>query len=292
MKTLSCIAITLIVLVPGCGQPRLMTPADLDRLAASPAGERHNYGQDDLQFGELVVPSGPGPHPVVINIHGGCWLAAYDLSPSRALAHALADDGIAVWNLEYRRVGDAGGGWPGTFLDVAAGADHLRHLAAGNNLDLKSVAVMGHSAGGHLALWLAGRRRIESQSPIHTEDPIRVRGVIAVAPAPQLVELHARKVCGHVVDKLMGGSPQDRPQRYRNGNPANLAPLGVPQTVIIGKYDEHWAWAGTEYVDQATLAGDTDINLIEAPRSGHFELIDPQSSTWHIVRRAVLTMLR
>lgn len=111
---------------------------NLDELARAPAGKKFNYGSEALQFGELTLPEGPGPFPVAINVHGGCWLAQYNINHSRALANALAKEGIAVWNIEYRKVGDLNGGWPGTFLDVGNGADYLRTLAK-ENPDRKSV---------------------------------------------------------------------------------------------------------------------------------------------------------
>src|SRR5262245_6784070 len=130
-----------------------MTSADLGPLCTA-AGERISYGTDPLQFGELTLPAGQGPHPLVINVHGGVWLAAYSIDHTHAMARALADSGFAVWNLEYRRVGHEGGGWPGTFLDVSHGVEHARALASSRPIDLARVCLMGHSAGGHLALWL------------------------------------------------------------------------------------------------------------------------------------------
>ena len=269
-----------------------MSAGDIDRLALAPAGERIEYGADALQYGELSLPSGSGPFPVVVFIHGGCWLAAYDIAHSRALAEALADDGFAVWNLEYRRVGDAGGGWPGTFLDIAHAVDHVRTLAVDYPLDLDRVVVAGHSAGGHLALWAAARSRLRADSDLFIKDPLPVRGVVALAPAPQLEALHSREVCGHVIDKLMGGGPGDRRRRYHDGSPVNLVPCGVPQAVIVGAHDDGWAWVGRAYVEEARAIGGDEITLIEARRAGHFEVIAPDSSTWRIVRRAVRRMAR
>ena len=105
------------------------------------------------------------------------------------------------------------------------------------------------------------------------------------------MDLHERKVCGHVIDKLMGGGPEDYPRRYRNGSPSQLAPLGVPQTIIVGKHDLMWAPVGRAYVDAARAAGDAQVTLIEAPESSHFEVVNPESSTWRVVRQAVTVML-
>lgn len=259
---------------------------DLEKLAQSPAGVKISYGTDPLQFGELHLPKGAGPHPVVINIHGGCWLGEYNMDHSRALANALAKEGIAVWNLEYRRVGNAGGGWPGTFLDVADGADHLRKIAKEHSLDLSRVVVMGHSAGGQLALWTGARKKIAKTSELYREDPISVLGVIAMAPAPQLDTMHKMGVCGNVVEKLMGGSPTTQAERYAAVMPSTLAPIGVPQTIMIGAKDETWKPIGEAYVEKARAAGDKQVDVVNASEAGHFEFVDPGSTTWESVLKA------
>lgn len=263
----------------------------LDELAKAPAGKKLSYGSDPLQFGELTLPEGPGPHPVVINVHGGCWLAEYNIDHSRALANALAKDGIAVWNLEYRRVGNEGGGWPGTFLDVGNGADHLRTLSKEYPLDLSRVVAVGHSAGGYFALWLGARHKIPAASEIHRDNPLPLLGVVALAPASELDALHPKKICGNVVDRLMGGSPADLPDRYRSAMPSAMLPLGIRQTVIVGKRDRDWTWVGESYRDKVRAAGEAKFEFIEAPESGHFEVIDPNSSTWPLVRQAVRGIL-
>lgn len=272
-------------------QIQVMTAADLDRLSAPPPTARIAFDDGPLQFGELRLPDGDGPHPVAIVIHGGCWLAQYDLQHVGALSEALTREGIAAWVLEYRRVGNAGGGWPGTFEDVARGADHVRELAKEYPLNLDRVLAVGHSAGGHLALWLAGRARLNEDEALYTPEPIRVRGVLALAPAPDLAFLYREEVCGHVIDGLMGGSPEAFPERYRAGAPGELVPLGVPQRLVIGAYDEAWGPVGRRYFELAHAAGD-DVRVIEAKESGHFEMIDPSTSTWPIVRDAARELLR
>lgn len=283
--------VPILLLCAGADRPKLMGVDEVGSLAKAPAGEKHAYGEGPLQFGELTLPAGDGPHPVVVNIHGGCWLAAYDIAHNRSLARALADAGFAVWNLEYRRVGDEGGGWPGTFQDVANGADHLRELAKERPLDLSRIVAVGHSAGGHLALWLAARPKLPVGSELHSSDPLSLIGVVGLAPAPELDDLHERKVCGHVIDKLMGGGPEQVPDRYKQGNPSQLAPLGVPQKLIIGKYDEDGAPIGELYADAARKAGDEQVEIIVAPESGHFEVINPGSSTWPLVVEAIKALL-
>lgn len=135
-----------------------LRPADVNALPSRPADARVTYGADPLQFGDLRLPSGKGPFPVAVVIHGGCWVSTFaTLQNTAAMADALRDAGIATWNVEYRRLDNPGGGWPGTFTDVGIAADHVRVLAKTYPLDLSRVLAVGHSAGGHLALWLAGR---------------------------------------------------------------------------------------------------------------------------------------
>ena len=234
------------------------------------------------------MPEGPGPHPVAVFIHGGCWLAQYDIAHSGRFTDAVASSGIATWSLEYRRVGD-GGGWPATFKDAAQGVDHLRTIAPQYALDLNRVILIGHSAGGHLALWAAARSELPSESPLSTPHPLKVRGVLALAPAAGLAILHKRRVCGHVVDKLMGGSPRQHPGRYKWVDLLQIAPT-TPQILIVGKRDTAWGWSGLSYFDVAKARGDL-IRLLELPDAGHFELIDPKSSAWPLVLQEAKNLL-
>jgi len=261
---------------------RLMTSNDLGTLTA-PAAPQIAYGTEPLQFGRLRLPQGPGPYPVLVFIHGGCWLSAFDIAHAAALEQAIADSGIAVWSLEYRRVGDAGGGWPGTFQDIGRGVDYLRTLAPRYALDLGRVVVGGHSAGGQFALWVAARAKIPPSSELYVANPLPVRAVFGLAPAPDLEGLEARGVCGNVVRKLMGGSPTEHADRYAAASPMRLAPISIPQVLVIGAHDSSWAPSGRAYVERARAAGDTTVQVIDAPESGHFELIAPATSTWPVV---------
>ncbi len=268
----------------------IMSPADLAAFPNPVPDERLHYGADPLQFVDLRLPLGPGPHPVMVLIHGGCWLSEFDITHIGKLAAAFTAHGIATWTVEYRRVGDAGGGWPGTFEDIAAAADFLPGVADQYNLDTARVIVVGHSAGGHLALWLAARNRFTAGQPFYGKNPVELKGVLALAPAPDLAWLHKEMVCGHVIDKLMGGSPLQYPERYAVASMMALTPVALPQWLVIGKFDADWAMVGERYFNAATAAGD-NVRLIEAKHSGHFEMIDPDSTTWPLVAGAAMELL-
>jgi len=269
---------------------------DLLKLPVS-AGTRIAYGEGPFQFGELRVPPGNGPHPVVIIVHGGCWVAklgnlderAVAMDLVRPIAADLTANGFATWNVEYRRIGNDGGGWPGSFQDVARAADHLRKIAAPNHLDLNRVVAIGHSAGGHFALWLAARTKLAASSELYVKDPLRLKGVVdldgpgdlkAVLPMQQ-------SVCGApVVTQLMGGSPEERAQHYREGSPIEMLPLGVPQEILVGRM---FAPQIPAYVEAARRAGDTVSPSIT--QSSHFVFIDPGSSTWPQIVKSIRSLL-
>jgi acetyl esterase/lipase len=268
----------------------LLTAADLADFGNPPADARIRYGDDPLQFGDLRLPPGHGPHPVAVFVHGGCWLSEYDIAHSGKLAAALAANGIATWSLEYRRVGDPGGGWPGTFEDIARGADHLASIADEYVLDLERVIVMGHSAGGQLALWLAAGADLPPDAALPAEPRIQVHGALALAPAADFDYLYEHGTCDDAVARLMGGSPRAFPDRYRLADPVRFAPGPAPQLIIVGRHDETWTPPARRYFETAEARGD-DVRLIEAPESGHFELIDPDSSTWPLVLGAARELL-
>ena len=274
------------------------TPLDLLKLPVAPGARRIAYGSDPLQFGELRVPEGKGPHPVVVIVHGGCWLAkignlderAVALDLLRPLASALTEQGVATWNLEYRRLGNAGGGWPGTFADVARGADDLRKIAHENRLDLHRVLAMGHSAGGHLAMWLAARTKLPMSSELYVKDPLRLTGVIDLdGPADLKATLPMQqRVCGGaVITRLVGGTPEEQPQRYRETSPIEMLPLGVRQEFFAGRM---FAAQAPPYEAAARSAGDA-VHTTVLAEAGHFVFVDPGSAVWPQVIRSVREML-
>lgn len=251
------------------------------------------YGTHPLQFGELYLPEQPGPHPLVILIHGGFWRAAYNLSLMTGLAVDLAEHGIAAWNIEYRRVGDAGGGWPNTLLDVAQAADFIQTIAATYHLDTQRVIAVGHSAGGHLALWLAARARIPQDSPLAPHGkPLALKGAISQAGAMDLELVWHLKLGRGAADELLGGSPQAVPVRYLAASPAALLPLGIPQVLIHGTADDNVpVLVSRAYAKRAQAAGDTII-LKELPGADHFVVIDARSTAWSLTRAEINKLLQ
>ena len=261
-------------------------------LHAPPPDYKIAYGQAPKQFGHLRLPKGDGPFRVVIYVHGGCYKTEYSIAHAGALEQALADAGFAVWSLEYRGVGDEGGGWPGTFQDLAAGADHLRVLATQYPLDLTRIVAAGHSAGGNSALWLAARPRIAKSSELYVANPLPIGAVLALAPAGDFVQMHDQNGCGGIMPALMGGSPADVRNRYLSASPGELLPIGVPQAIVVAHKDERFLAFGRAYAAKAKKAGDEQLIVVDAPQSGHFDVIAPTTSTWPIVKRTLDDLFR
>jgi acetyl esterase/lipase len=292
-KVMNRTALTLAVAAVIAAAPQRLRPRDVDGLPSKPAEARIKYGEDALQFGDLRLPAGKGPFPLAIVIHGGCWVSSFaTLQNTAALSDALRDAGIATWNIEYRRLDNPGGGWPGTFADVGAAADHVRTLAGAHPLDLAKVVVVGHSAGAHLALWAAARHRLPASSVLHRTNPLRPVAAVALGGPGDLRDFttYARDICGApVIEQLMGGSPQTVSDRYTQGSPIELLPLGTPQILIVGADDGVMpARARDAYVAAARKAGDTADALV-LPNAGHFEVIAPTSAAWPEVRDRILT---
>jgi acetyl esterase/lipase len=261
-----------------------------------PVDARIFYGADPNQFGELRLPAGRGPHPVAVLVHGGGWEAQYGIRYFGRFAEGLTRAGIATWSLEYRRVDNEGGGWPGTFEDVARGTDHLRSIAARHRLDLGRVIAIGHSAGGQLALWLGARPRIELNRELQIGDPLPLRGLMGIAAVndleywythPVLRVCDKLKECEPTVGRLMGGSPERYPQRYVEASPRRMLPLGLPTTIVVGAKD---IWSQDRYYEAAKAAGE-EATLLEFADAGHFELIDPESAPWPLVVAAARELL-
>jgi len=251
-------------------------PDLLERPRPSPS-TTIRYGEDPYQVVDLFLPEGPGPHPTVLMVHGGCWQTEI---ADRTIMSWIADDltrhGIAVWNIDYRGVDRPGGGYPGTFEDAAAAADALRANASRYNLDLARVVATGHSAGGHLALWLAARPRLPAGSPLRSANPLPIYAVVSLGGLPDLEEA-ARPPgsgCGtEVIGQISGG-------RFAETSVPRLAPLGLPQVLVNGMQDRIIPTSYAEgYAGPVRAAGD-DVRVRMIDRTGHVELIAPGTAAW------------
>lgn len=246
-------------------------------------GRTYRYGPDRSQRADLHLPSGSGPYPVMVLIHGGSWTARYGRIVMRGLVADLVRHGWAAWNIEYRRLGN-GGGWPATFADVAAAVDHLALLDA--PLDLERVSVLGHSAGGHLALWAAGREQLPAGTPgfIDGGPPVRIARVISQAGVCDLAGAYERWH-GGAARALMGGSPHERPERYAAGDPMRLLPLRMPALLVHGTLDETVSVELSRSYERAARAAGGDVELVEiAGAAGrHRAHIDPRGEAWAAV---------
>jgi acetyl esterase/lipase len=243
----------------------------------------HPYDSGPSQLGELFVPSGAGPHPVAVVLHGGYWRARYDRSLMTDICVDLAAHGLAAWNLEYRRVG-AGGGWPETFLDVAAGVDLLGELDA--PLDLERVLAIGHSAGAQLALWATARPTLPTDAP--GADPrVIIRGAVSQAGVLDLTLAAGLNPSASPTRALLG-DPTANFERYVLASPRERLPLGVPQLVLHGDRDDTVSMRiATSYAAAARAAGDA-CELLVLSHTGHFEHIDAGSEAWHVARDRLL----
>mgnify|MGYP003575818043 FL=1 len=268
--------------------PPLMEWSDLLNRPRPKEDATIRYGDDPYQVVDLWLPEGKGPHPTVVMVHGGCWQTGI---ADRTIMNWIADDlrgrGIAVWNIDYRGVDREGGGYPGTFLDAAAAADALAENASRYNLDVTPLVATGHSAGGHLALWLAGRPRLPEPSPLRTGDPIRIDAVVSLGGLPDLEEA-ARPPgsgCGtEVIGQLTAG-------RFNDTSVPYLAPLGVEQVLINGLQDRIIPTAYAEgYAAPMRAAGDSvTVRMID--ETGHVELIAPETQAWAAAVDAIQTAL-
>lgn len=239
----------------------------------------HSYGSSPSEVCELFAPSGAGPHPVAVVVHGGYWRAQYDRSLMEGLCLDLVAHGHAAWNLEYRRVG-GGGGWPETFLDVAAGVDALDGMDA--PLDLSRVVAVGHSAGGQLAYWAAARETLPAEAP-GAEPRIRIRAAVSQAGVLDLT-LAAGLMPSSTPTRALLGDPTQHFERYVLASPRERLPLGIPQLVLHGDRDDTVSMRiATSYATAARNAGD-ECELRVLSRTGHFEHIDAGSDAWHVAR--------
>jgi acetyl esterase/lipase len=243
----------------------------------------HRYGPDPAQYGELWLPTEPVAGTVVV-VHGGFWRARYDLSLGRPLAADLVTYGYAVWNLEYRRVG-AGGGWPTTFSDIAAGID----LLAGLPVDTSRVVAIGHSAGGHLVTWAAGRAKLPPGAP-GAGQRVVLSAVVSQAGVLALGDCAREGVGGTAAVDLMGGSPAHLPEKYRLADPIAAVPIEATVLCVASRTDDEVPFTQSErYVEAARQAGGR-VDLHET-HGDHFTLIDPSAPDWAVIIEALPSLL-
>ncbi|HKU26636.1 MAG TPA: alpha/beta hydrolase [Candidatus Sulfotelmatobacter sp.] len=242
-----------------------------------PADARLNYGKDQFHFGDLRLPHGKGSFPAAMFVHGGFWRAGYDLQHAGFLCAGLTKAGFVTWNIEYRRVGNPGGGWPGSFEDVTSGYQFLRQLVGKYPIDTKRMVVMGHSAGGQLALALAAHHN-------------SMRAAVSLAGVVNLHRAWELHLSHDAVAEFLGGPPERVRDHYREASPAELD-IHCKQLIVHGLHDDTVpVEMSREYVRQKTAKSE-NITFLELPDSGHYELIDPKSTAWPKITGAIAKLV-
>lgn len=255
------------------------------------ADARIAYGADPLQHVDLWLPQGRAPHPVVLMVHGGCWqtdVATADIMDW--ISDDLRRRGIAVWNIEYRGVDRPGGGYPGTFEDVATASDLLASSAAKYRLKADRVVVVGHSAGGHLALWLAARGGLKRGTPLWRARPLPIQAAISLGGLPDLeaASVAPGNTCETApVDKLVDRA---RPQPYADTSPAVMPQPSVP-IVLVNATRDHIAPPAFAEAYEARVHN-PQLRRVTIADEGHVELIAPESAAWKATVREIEAALR
>jgi acetyl esterase/lipase len=245
----------------------------LDEPPPPAADARLPYGPEPKQFGDLRLPGVDRLFALAVVIHGGAWEAQYNLITAGHLCRALGDQGIATWNVEYRSTGDVGGHWPGAGDDVARAIEFVGELIERHPIDGERIALVGHSAGGQLALWATKRAQLP---------------VVALAAVSDLRESAERVGPGGAVARFLGGMPEDVPDVYAQASPRELLPLGVRQILIHGDADVSVPYAqSTSYLE----AAGPEAELVTLPGADHFEPIDPKAPEFAQTLTAVHSLL-
>jgi len=251
---------------------------DILDLPTPKADARVAYGTDTNQFGDLRLPRGAGLFPIVLNLHGGFWRAKYDLVHAGHLCAALTERGIATWNVEYRRVGDDGGGWPGSLEDAASAWRFLPQLARRYPLDPSRVLVMGHSAGGQLAICMAA----------HEPSVTRVLSLAGLLDLHETYNLH---LSHDAVVEFLGGAPTTVAEHYHEADPMELSIPKARQVVVQGTADEIVPPDFSRKYAGGKLQRGENVELVEVPKANHFDLIDPRSRAFPWVTASVANLL-
>ncbi|MCD5325416.1 MULTISPECIES: alpha/beta hydrolase family protein [Pontibacillus] len=259
------------------------------------------YGEQKDQYGELRIPEGEGPHPVAVVIHGGFWREPFTLELMTDAAEDLTAHGYATWNIEYRRVGQDDGAWPNTLLDVGRAHDYVKNLAQDYNLDIDKTITIGHSAGGHLAMWLAGRHKIPATSELYCENPHPVAGAISLAgvvdPETMYTVHHFRDASmgsepNNPVADLLKGKPEEVRERLQAASPLELLPIEVPHVLIHGSLDIHVPIGiSSRYQRHAEELAEF-VKFVELTEAEHFMLTDTKTEAWEAVLEEVDLLLK
>jgi acetyl esterase/lipase len=258
--------------------PAVQSEAILSQQPPEP-DSRLSYGTDPSQFADVRLPAGKGPHPVVFFIHGGFWRAKYDLIHAGHLCHALKNAGVATWNVEYRRVGNPGGGWPGSFEDIRSAYRALIRQSkdTGTEFDLSKGCVAGHSAGGQLAMCLAAH------------EPT-VKRVLSLAGALDLRRVWDLHLSNDAVAQFLGGSPTEVPDHYREASPAQQKIPGAAQKIVHGTEDMEVPYEiSRSYAEHKQKSGER-VELVTLPRTGHYEIVDPAAAVWSKIQDLFLSL--
>jgi len=256
-------------------------PAPLARVA---------YGPAPSQYAELFVPSGAGPFPVAVLVHGGCWTEQFGgIRQLRNMAAALVQRGIAVWNVEYRRVDEPGGGYPGMYQDMHGALEALAAQAPANKLDLERVVAVGHSAGGQLVQWIAGRARVPAASPLYRANALPVRAVVSLGGLADLRREREliKASCGRDTPELAGVPSAARPDVYADTNAAELIPNGSHTILVTGELDTiSPPRVAHDYAARARAAGDS-AEVVILPGASHYDEVAASSPSWPLVLAAI-----
>jgi len=267
-----------------------MKLADYLALSGPAPSATFAYGPAPSQYAELFLPPGNGPFPVAVLVHGGCWTSKFGgITQLRNMAGALAARGIAVWNVEYRRVDEDGGGYPGMYLDMHAALDTLAAQGPRHKLDLDRIVAVGHSAGGQLVQWIAGRTRIPTSSPLYRADPLTVKRIVSLGGLADLRnEANQIKTsCERDTAQLAGTPSAGRPDVFSDTNAAELIPNGSRTWLVTGALDTiSPPRVAHDYARRAQAAGDA-AEVVILPDASHYDEVSSESPAWPLVLKVI-----
>jgi acetyl esterase/lipase len=277
-------------LLPALASAAPMKLADYMALNGPAPTSRVAYGPAPSQYAELFLPQGAGPFPVAVLVHGGCWTEGFGgITQLRSMAGALVERGIAVWNVEYRRVDEAGGGYPGMYEDMHAALDTLAAQGKTQRLDLERVVAVGHSAGGQLVQWIAGRARIPATSVLHRATMLPVRAVVSLGGLADLRRERAliKSSCGRDTPELAGLPSATRPDVHADTNAAELMPNGSHTILVTGELDTiSPPRVAHDYAARARAFGDS-AEVVILPGASHYDEVAASSPSWPLVAGAI-----